>query len=356
MVVDREFWNGRRVLVTGHTGFKGAWLCLWLQKLGARVAGFALEAPTSPSLFEIAKVAEGMQSQRGDVRDLDQLRSVVAEVRPEIIIHMAAQSLVRPSYADPVGTYATNVMGTVNVLEAARQVGFARVLINVTSDKCYENREQAVAYREGDAMGGRDPYSSSKGCSELVTAAYRCSFFAANRGEVAVASVRAGNVIGGGDWAVDRLIPDFFRASERDDELLIRSPAAIRPWQYVLDPLHGYLMLAQEMWRQPTEFADAWNFGPPEEEARPVAQVIELLNRSCEKPVRWRVSADQRLHEAHYLKLDCSKARSRLGWRSQVRLEGALEKIVDWYQGYRTGRDMRSATLRQIESYAKLAG
>ena len=353
MAVDRGFWTGRRVLVTGHTGFKGAWLCLWLERLGARVTGFALEPPTQPSLFEVARVAKGIQSVYGDIRDLERLADLVAQVQPEVVVHMAAQSLVRASYADPAGTYGTNVMGTVNILEAVRRARTSRVVINVTSDKCYENREREQGYREDEAMGGRDPYSSSKGCSELVTTAYRRSFFGPDRGQAAVASARAGNVVGGGDWAADRLIPDFFRAIQGGEALVVRHPSAVRPWQYVLEPLSGYLILAQEMWRRPTEFAEAWNFGPRDEDGWPVRRVIEFLAKCWGDSVRWTVDSGERPHEARYLKLDCSKARTRLGWRPRITLETALEGIAAWFRGYLAGADMRAASLEQIASYER---
>lgn len=354
MVIDPIFWARRRVLITGHTGFKGAWLTLWLERLGAQVTGFALEPPTNPSLFEVVRVGNGIQSLRGDVRDLGQLTAAVSRAEPEVIIHMAAQSLVRASYADPVGTYATNVMGTVNILEAVRSARTVRVIINVTSDKCYENRERAQGYREDEAMGGSDPYSSSKGCSELVTAAYRRSFFSGQREPIAVASARAGNVVGGGDWAADRLVPDLFRAIKNGNELVVRHPSAVRPWQYVLEPLCGYLMLAQAMWRQPAEFADAWNFGPRDEDAWPVARVLEALIRCWGSAVRWSVASGAHPHEAHFLKLDCSKARTRLGWQPRITLEAALDRTAAWHRAYLAGADMRATSLEQIASYERL--
>lgn len=275
-----NFWEGKRVLLTGHTGFKGGWLSLWLQSLGANVTGYALLPPTQPSLYEVARVGDGMYSHIADIRDLDRLVAVMRETRPEIVIHMAAQPLVRYSYVNPVETYATNVMGTVNLLEAVRQVGGVRVVVNVTSDKCYENREWIWGYREHDPMGGYDPYSSSKGCAELVAAAYRNSFFnpeAFGTHGVALASVRAGNVIGGGDWAEDRLIPDFMRAIMAGRAVVIRSPHAIRPWQHVLEPLSGYLLLAQHLWTDGPAFAEGWNFGPVDEDAKPVEWIVEQL-------------------------------------------------------------------------------
>jgi len=350
MEVDTSFWRDRRVLVTGHTGFKGAWLCLWLQKLGAEITGFALEPPTRPSLFEEALVASGMRSENGDIRDLQHLVRVFSESRPEIVIHMAAQSLVRPSYSDPVATYSTNVMGTVHILEAARRSDTVRVALNVTSDKCYENREWVWGYREDEAMGGSDPYSSSKGCSELVTSAYRSAFF--RDSAVAVASARSGNVIGGGDWAQDRFVPDFVRAATEGRALAIRSPEAIRPWQFVLEPLRGYLLLLQALWSEPVRYAGSWNFGPSVEGERPVKWLADQLTERWGGGARWERDPRQHPHEANTLKLDCSKVRAHLGWRPRMTLDAALAAVVEWYQGHHAGYDMRETTMRQIEQYA----
>lgn len=349
-----DFWCGRRVLLTGHTGFKGSWLSLWLQSMGAQTVGYALTPPTNPSLFEVAKVGKGMTSIIGDIRDLDKLRTVFAEHKPEIVIHMAAQSLVRHSYVNPVETYATNVMGTVNLLEAARQTGSAKAIINVTSDKCYDNREWIWGYREHEAMGGYDPYSNSKGCSELVTAAYRNSFFNQadfSRHGVALASVRAGNVIGGGDWASDRLIPDILRALLSDSPAVIRNPDAVRPWQHVLAPLSGYLLLAQKLWQDGSAYGEAWNFGPNDEDARPVSWIADYLTKAWSKDASWAPDGGDHPHEAHYLKLDSSKARSRLVWRPRWHLEEALRNITDWQRAYQAQKDMREVTLGQIQRY-----
>jgi CDP-glucose 4,6-dehydratase len=353
--MNREFWNGKKVLVTGYTGFKGSWLSLWLQTLEAKVVGYALEPPTVPSLFEIASVAGGMTCITADVRDLDRLKNTMADHRPEIVIHMAAQPLVQYSYKNPVETYSTNVMGTVNVLEAVRHSESVRVVVCITSDKCYENREWFWGYRENERMGGRDPYSSSKGCAELVISAYRNSYFPAEthqRHGVSLASTRAGNVIGGGDWAKDRLIPDIMSAVMAKRPVIIRSPNAIRPWQHVLEPLSGYLLLAERLWERGPEFAQGWNFGPNDEEVRTVSWIAEYLTKHWEEGGGWEPDSGWHPHEDTYLKLDCSKAKSTLGWSPRLRLSTALEWIVDWYRGWRDGSDMRRISVAQIERYA----
>ena len=352
--VSPAFWNGKRVLLTGHTGFKGSWLSLWLQSMGAEVTGFALAPPSKPSLFEVADIARGMTSVVGDIRDLDHLRKVFVECKPEIVIHMAAQALVRYSYVEPVETYSTNVMGTVNVLEAVRTTPGVKAVVNVTSDKCYENREWVWGYRENEAMGGFDPYSNSKGCAELVTAAYRSSFFNSDKYQqhgVALASARAGNVIGGGDWAEDRLIPDIMRAIGEGGAVNIRNPHAIRPWQHVLEPLSGYLLLAQKLYQEGVAYADGWNFGPSDEDAKPVQWIVERLTNSWGEGASWMLDGGEHPHEAHYLKLDCSKARARLDWHPRWHLDETLDKIVDWNRAYRDGADMRDVTLSQINAY-----
>lgn len=354
LVVNRGFWTGKRVLMTGHTGFKGSWLSLWLQSMGAQVVGYALAPPTNPSLFEVAEVGKGMTSVIGDIRDLERLRAVFAEHRPEIVIHMAAQPLVRYSYIEPVETYSTNVMGTVNLLEAVRSTGSVKAVVNVTSDKCYENREWAWGYRENEAMGGFDPYSSSKGCAELVTSAYRNSYFHpekyATHG-VAIASGRAGNVIGGGDWAEDRLIPDIIRAITQGKPVNIRNPHAIRPWQHVLEPLSGYLLLAQKLYEEGTTYAEGWNFGPNDEDAKPVQWIVEKLTKSWGEGASWVLDGGEHPHEAHYLKLDCSKAKARLNWYPRWHLDHTLEAIIDWHWAYRENKGMREISLAQIRSY-----
>jgi CDP-glucose 4,6-dehydratase len=352
-IVDPDFWHERRVLLTGHTGFKGAWLALWLQSLGARVTGFSLGVPTQPSLYELARVGKGMESIVGDVRDFAALADALAAARPEIVIHMAAQSLVRPSFSAPRTTYETNVMGTVNLLDAVRRDGKVRVVVNVTSDKCYENREWDWAYREHEPMGGHDPYSSSKGCAELVTDAFRRSFFC-TEDSARLASARAGNVIGGGDWAEDRLIPDLMRAVLEGRPACVRSPESIRPWQHVLNPLAGYLTLAQALWSS-GELAGGWNFGPAEEDARSVRWIVQRIAALWPEQLRWVEDPAPRpaLHEARYLKLDSSRARSHLGWRPRWDLSRGLDATIAWYCALDAGEEMSAATLTQIEAYER---
>lgn len=347
--VTPAFWQGKRVLLTGHTGFKGGWLSLWLQSLGAQLHGLALEAPTTPNLYAEAGIGAGMESTLADIRNADAVRACMAASRPEIVIHMAAQPLVRHSYTDPVATYATNVMGTVHVLEAARHVGTVRAVVSVTTDKCYENREWPWGYREDEPMGGHDPYSNSKGCAELVTSAYRRSFF--RDGGIALASARAGNVIGGGDWAADRLVPDILRAFERNEPVVIRNPHSIRPWQHVLEPLSGYLVLAERLWHDGQSFAEAWNFGPRDEDARPVQWIVERMAREWGQGAGWRLDGGSHPHEAHYLKLDISKARSRLGWRPRWPLDTALTRITQWHHAWRDHQDMQALCLAQIRQH-----
>jgi len=351
-------WQGMRVLLTGHTGFKGSWMSLWLQELGAVVSGYSIDIPTDPSLYEAASVGNGMASQDGDVRDLDALEACLADTRPEVVFHMAAQSLVRRSYADPVGTYSTNVLGTVNLLEAVRRIGGVRAVIVVTSDKCYENRERAEGYRECEAMGGYDPYSSSKGCAELVTSAYRNSFFNTadfDRHGTAIASVRAGNVIGGGDWAEDRLIPDVFAALQQGAMPTVRNPQAVRPWQFVLDPLNGYLTLAEYMLEDGVAYSDAWNFGPDDSDSTEVGSIVGRLARSWGAQHAWHHEACDQPHEATYLRLDSSKARSTLSWAPKLDLQTTLDWIVAWYRDFFSANEARNITMSQIRRFQKLA-
>jgi len=348
--VRPEFWRGKRVLLTGHTGFKGSWLSLWLQSMGAELQGLALDPPTTPSLFTEAQVAKGMSSQIGDIRDLETVRACMMAFQPEIVIHMAAQPLVRLSYHEPVATYATNVMGTVHVLEAARQTASVRAIVNVTTDKCYENREWVWGYREDEPMGGFDPYSNSKGCAELVTSSYRRSFF--QQGQIALASARAGNVIGGGDWAADRLVPDILRAFERGEPVVIRNPHSTRPWQHVLEPLSGYLALAERLYTEGQSWAEGWNFGPQDDDARPVQWIVEHLVASWGRGASWRLDGGDHPHEAGYLKLDISKVKARMGWRPRWDLGTALEKITVWHQAWLAKDDVRALCLQQIQHYA----
>ncbi len=356
--MNPEFWRDKRVFLTGHTGFKGGWLSLWLQQKGADVVGYALAPPTNPSLFEVARVGEGMHSIIADIRDFPRLSAAIAEYRPEIFFHMAAQPLVRLSYEQPVETYATNVMGTVHVLEAIRRTGGVRVVVNITTDKCYENREWIWGYRENEPMGGHDPYSNSKGCAELVTAAYRASFFNSadyTKHRLALASVRTGNVIGGGDWAKDRLIPDIITAFLERRSVAIRNPQAIRPWQHVLEPLRGYLMLAERLWHEGPIFAEGWNFGPNDEDAKPVEWIVKHLARTWGGGASWSVDGGRHPYEASYLKLDISKARSKLGWRPRWNLETCVRHIVDWYLAYQHGDNMHNFTLDQITEYESVS-
>ena len=348
MPIDRHFWHGKSVFITGHTGFKGGWLSLWLAEMGAKVHGYAMAPPTEPSLFNVTGLGACLASHTvADIRDAETLTRAMQAASPDIVLHLAAQSLVRSSYSAPVQTYAINVMGTVNLLEAVRQTPSAKAVINVTTDKCYENREWVWPYRENEAMGGADPYSSSKACSELVTAAYRTSFFGAG---VALASVRAGNVIGGGDWATDRLIPDFLRALDAQRTLSIRSPQAIRPWQHVLEPLAGYLLLAETLYKQGIAFAEGWNFGPDENDAKPVGWIVDYLCGQV-SDARWQCDTAPQPHESNTLKLDSSKAKTRLGWQPRWNLPIALNKTLEWHNAWRSGADMTALSLKQILAY-----
>ncbi len=358
MGVDAHFWHGKRVFLTGHTGFKGGWLSLWLENMGADVFGFSL-APQKPNLFEQANIGDGISHRLGDVRDLSALKNALADARPDIVFHLAAQSLVRLSYADPVGTFATNVMGTVNLLEAVRQLNSdggatsTRAVVIVTTDKCYQNNERLRGYRENEPLGGHDPYSSSKACAELVTAAYRLSFAESTPG-LAIASARAGNVIGGGDWAKDRLVPDAIAAFTRGEPLRIRNPAAIRPWQHVLEPLTGYLMLAQNLVESGENFSEAWNFGPDATGERTVGDVATLLAEHWGKDAHWVADRDEHVHEARFLKLDSSKARTHLKWHPRLSLEQAIQMTTEWYRCANKSVAARQLTLDQIKAYQSL--
>ena len=347
---DKIFWRGKTVLVTGHTGFKGGWMSLWLQRMGAEVVGYSLAPPTEPSLYIDARVKEGIKSNQADIRDLARLQQVISDCKPDVIFHLAAQPLVRYSYDHPVETYATNVMGTVNVLESARREPSVKVVVCITTDKCYENREWVWGYRENEPMGGFDPYSSSKGCSELVISAYRNSYFSSGDGP-AVASARAGNVIGGGDWAEDRLIPDIIRAMMKDEAVIIRAPKAIRPWQHVLEPLSGYMLLAERLWHEREEFAQAWNFGPNDEDAQAVEWIVERLTGSWGDGARWELDKEVNPHEAQYLKLDISKVKSALGYEPRLNLGTTLDWVTEWYKAYHKGDDMRQVTQQQIARF-----
>lgn len=345
-----NFWHNKKVLITGHTGFKGSWLSLWLQTMGAEVIGCSLEPPSNPNLFSLANVAKHMVAITGDIRDVSSLHKLMAEHKPQIVFHLAAQALVRPSYLNPVETYETNVMGTVNVLEAIRSCDSVRSVVIVTSDKCYENREWLWGYRENDPMGGHDPYSSSKGCAELITAAYRSSFFHSSD-SAAVATVRAGNVIGGGDWSVDRLIPDIMRSVADASTVTIRNPGATRPWQHVMDPLHGYLLLAEKLYLHGNAFAEGWNFGPSEGGVQSVGWIADTLSQYWGEGLQCEFGKESQLHEAQLLKLDSSKAMSRLDWSPLWDIEMSLQLVVDWYQAYYAQADLRKITEKQIGTY-----
>jgi CDP-glucose 4,6-dehydratase len=354
MVINTSFWNHKKVLITGHTGFKGSWLSLLLKQFGAEVFGYALDPPTSPSMYELANIDGVVHSVLGDVRDYDLLQGALKNIEPEIVIHMAAQALVKESYRNPIDTYSTNVMGTVHVLEACRQTSSVKAIVNVTTDKCYENQEWCWGYRENEPMGGYDPYSSSKGCSELVTSAYRKSYFGAEsdgHNDIALASARAGNVIGGGDWAADRLIPDFIRAISQNKKIKIRSPYAVRPWQHVLEPLSGYLGLAEKLYVEGRTFAGPWNFGPEDQDAKNVEWITKTLCELWGGTAQYEIDNLRHHHEANYLKLDCSKAKAELDWCPKWDIQAALASIVEWNKSLLSGVQMRTVTERQIQKY-----
>ncbi len=348
------FYKGRKVLITGHTGFKGSWLTILLTWLGADVYGYALKPNTNPSLYELAKVDKLVSSTFGDVRDYNLLLKTLKEVRPEVIIHMAAQAIVKESYKNPRETFDVNVMGTVNLLDAIRQVDSVKAIVNVTTDKCYENKEWHWGYRENEPMGGYDPYSNSKGCSELVTSSFRSSFFNPKDYKihgVALASARAGNVIGGGDWAEDRLIPDFMRSIFQGEKVKIRSPYAIRPWQHVMEPLTGYLTLCEKLYSFGTVFAEGWNFGPDDSDAKNVEWITKKICELWSEGASFEIDTNPQPHEASYLKLDCSKAKAELGWTPEWDIETTLKSIVDWNKAYLAAGNMRTVTEKQIKEY-----
>lgn len=355
-MVKKDFWENKRVLITGHTGFKGSWLSIWLSELGANVIGYALKPPTIPSLFEVCDLEKKVTSIIGDIRNFKMLRDVLEKYQPEIIFHMAAQSLVRYSYKEPVKTYETNVMGTVNVFEACRYTQSVKTIVNITSDKCYENRDLVRGYKENDPMGGHDPYSSSKGCAELVTNAYIRSYFNADNykhNDTVLASVRAGNVIGGGDWGEDRLIPDCVKALFKKKLIVIRNPEAVRPWQFVLEPLYGYLLLAQRLYKNGSKFSGAWNFGPDNKNTKPVKWLVERIIKLWGDKASWVVDKREHPHEARCLKLNSSKAKSKLGWHPRLDLNLALRRTIEWYKAYQNQEDMFDFTIAQIKSYEK---
>jgi len=349
-----SFWKDKKVLITGHTGFKGSWLSLWLQHFGADVIGISLDPPTTPSLYNQADVASGMLSLRQDVRNGEAIKQLFQQHKPEIVFHLAAQPLVRYSYHEPVETYETNVMGTLHVLEGIRSIDTVYAAVMITTDKCYENREWVWGYRENEPMGGHDPYSSSKGAAELLIASYRDSYYPErqyDQHKVAIASVRAGNVIGGGDWAEDRLIPDIIRAFQKEKTVEIRNPYSIRPWQHVLEPLSGYIRLAELLTNDGVEYAEAWNFGPKEEDARQVQWIVEQMAKQWGNDASWVIDDDHHPHEANYLKLDCSKANTRLNWQPKWNLNQTLQKIVEWHKSGCWNGGCKEVCLSQINEY-----
>ena len=355
--MNREFWNKKKVLLTGHTGFKGSWLSLWLQKLNANVIGFSKNIPTKPSLFELADIESEMTSIIGNICNYNKIEEVINEYKPEIVIHMAAQAILLESYHNPIETYATNVMGTVNLLESIRKVGNIKVILNITTDKCYEPNESSKGHLETDRLGGYDPYSNSKACSELVTSSFRNSFFNPNEHHkhgVSLASCRAGNVIGGGDWGIDRLIPDIMRGILNNEIIKIRNPNSTRPWQHVLDPLNGYLTLAEKLWSSGSEFSEGWNFGPLENNEKSVKWIVEKLTNGWSKDIRWDIDNNVNPHEEDYLRLNCIKANSRLKWMPKLNLEQGIEWIIEWYKQYEQNKNIKDITRQQIEKFQKL--
>jgi len=349
MELNYNFWKNRSVFLTGHTGFKGGWTALWLTKMGAKVNGYSLEAPTTPNFFTVTKLRERLETSTiADILDFASLESALLSSKPSIVIHMAAQSLVRKSYNNPLETFKVNLIGTVNLLEAARKIDSVEAIVNITTDKCYENNEQLKSYKEDDKLGGYDPYSGSKACAEIASTVYRNSFL--NENKIKLATVRAGNVIGGGDWATDRLIPDFFRTIHTKKKLHVRFPNAVRPWQHVLEPLSGYLMLAEKIVKNGNNFAGAWNFGPKETDPRPVSWIINYLSQKTPN-LKWEIKNNLELHEAGLLLLDSSKAKSKLGWTSRWSLEIALDKTIEWHKAWIENELMNDLSISQINSY-----
>jgi CDP-glucose 4,6-dehydratase len=355
-MIDKNFWKNKKVFITGHTGFKGAWLCLLLSYLKAHITGYSLPPPTRPSLFKLCKTGKLVKSNRGDIRNGALLNKAINQAEPEIIIHMAAQALVRESYKNPPETYEVNIMGTVNLFEAIRTCKSIKAVINVTTDKCYENKEWCWPYRENEHLGGHDPYSASKACSEIITSSYGKSFFNSvdNVNRVSIASARSGNVIGGGDWGQDRLIPDCIKALLKEEKIIIRNPGAIRPWQHVIEPLTGYLLLAEKLYEKGPDFSEPWNFGPDTGNDKTVEWMVKTLCEKWGKRSTYEIDKRNHPHEAHYLKLDTSKAKSRLGWSPRWSPDYALDKTIEWTEAYKEKRDLREVSLRQIEEYLKL--
>ncbi|MFA6988625.1 MAG: CDP-glucose 4,6-dehydratase [Candidatus Gastranaerophilaceae bacterium] len=349
--MKKDFWKNKKVLITGHTGFKGSWLSLWLQKNGAEVIGYSLPAPTNPSLFSLSGLENLICSITGDIRDLNKLKNTIQTHKPDIVLHLAAQSLVRLSYENPVETFETNVLGTINVLEAVRTSESVKVVVNITSDKCYENMEWLWGYKETDPMGGYDPYSCSKGCAELVISAYKRSFFSENK--TGIASARAGNVIGGGDWAEDRLIPDVFKSILSNQKLLIRNPESVRPWQHVLEPLRGYLMLAEKLWENPQTFSQGWNFGPNDQDTLRVIEIVNKINLIWDEKFEYELNKEKSCHEANYLKLDCSLSKAKLAWKPLFTIDDSIKNTIEWFKAYKNNENMHEFTINQINSYEK---
>jgi len=355
--MNSTFWKNKKVLLTGHTGFKGSWITIWLKKLGVDVIGFSKDIPTTPSLFNETNLENEIISIMGDIRNFDLIKKTLHEHQPDIIIHMAAQSLVRTSYLEPIETYSTNIIGTVNLLEAVKKLDSVKVVLNVTSDKCYENTGSNQDFVENDPMGGYDPYSSSKGCSELITSAFRNSFFNPQKFDehgLALASVRAGNVIGGGDWSKDRLLPDIMQNINKNI-ITIRNPNAIRPWQYVLEPLNGYLLLIEKLWTDGKKYSEGWNFGPDKKDSKSVSYILEQISKILNKKIEWKHDNENNLHESSMLTLNCTKAKNRLKWNPKTNVDQAIKFTIDWYKAYEMGRNMKEFTLQQIKEFESLS-